>query len=554
MIKVLPFVWFIGHALAAGLCPIYGPVFPPAKNPSSSPSLQAALGKLKAGLDDAFATGNSPFGPVVDADTYSIQIFSTAEEGSLFDYHHRGSSLTKGVGAAEVNGDAVYRMGSVTKIFAVYMLLIQAGIAVFSDLVTKHLPELSGKPGWEEITVGAVAGQIAGVPADVYDLAPIAGGSLADAYPGVFPVLDKEEAAFCIANATQCTRKEFLDELVKRPFTYASETTPGYSNAAFVVLGLVLESITGTSWNDNFKTIIIEPLGLNRTAATTPDSSWGVLVGNETFSGWDIDLSAATAMGGVFASATDMSKVGRAILASKLLPQATTRAWLKPTSFTSSLIGAVGRPWEIYRASLDPANNRVVDLYTKGGNLGIYDTNLILIPDFNVGVTILSASEFYSITYGVSGLVADILIPALEDAAREEAEAAYSGTYTATNGVNSTVTLSTTPGKPGLGVEQWISNSTNMIELLGSSPETFRLYPSNTNGAPGESPWRAVSGIDFGYDLKGPFSACPTWYGVGRPPWGLYGIDAFSFQLAGDGKAKSLEPKAFKIVLEREAR
>lgn len=56
-------------------------------------------------------------------------------------------------------------------------------------------------------------------------------------------------------------------------------------------------------------------------------------------------------------------------------------------TFTSSLLGAVGRPWEIFRASIFETDTRIVDLYTKSGNLGVF------VLKFNVGWVILNANE-----------------------------------------------------------------------------------------------------------------------------------------------------------------
>lgn len=387
------------------------------------------------------------------------------------------------------------------------------------------------------------------------DVKSVPGGDLSALFPGVFPILEASESSPCILNLTHCTRAQFLEELQRRPLTYAPNTTPAYSNSGFAILGLILESISGKTWAEALQENVIEPLGLTRTYASTPESSVGVIANNVTFSGWDIDLTEATAMGGMFASANDMSTVGRAILASELLPRATTRAWMKPTAFTSSLIGAVGQPWEIYRASIDADNNRVVDLYTKGGNLGIYETQFALMPDYGVGFIVMGATISGTPTFGVTSLVTDILIPAIEEAAREEADAAFAGSYNAASDINSTLTISSAKSVPGLSVDSWVHNSTDMVSLLGGTPGAFRLQPTNRDEVTpvGEnvSSWKMVRPIDFGFEVKGPFGACPTWFGVDRPGWGRWGLDDIVFHLGADGKAESVEIKALKIVLKR---
>ncbi|KAH7130307.1 beta-lactamase/transpeptidase-like protein, partial [Dendryphion nanum] len=378
------------------LCPILGPVFPPAKSLSTSSSFKTALASLQSQLQDAFKTGDSAHGPVGINDTYSIQIFSAAKKDLLFEQHHRGTNL-----AAEtpIDGNSVYRVGSVAKMYTVYLLLLQSGDAIFSEPLTRYLPELKGQSFWDEITVGALAGQIGGVIADftnrtiVYSVDSIAGGGLGAAFPGAFPLLEKNETSPCDANVTSCTRAEALEAWKARGQVYLPNSTPAYSNGAFVLLGFVVEAITGKTYEEAIQSLLIDPLKLRNTTSLVPKStSGGVILLDETSSGWNIDLTAAAGMGSAFSSTSDLSAIGRSILSSSLLHPNTTRAWLKPTSFTSSLIGAVGRPWEIFRASLDPENNRVVDLYTKGGNIGVYASLLALIPDFNVGFAVQAAS------------------------------------------------------------------------------------------------------------------------------------------------------------------
>jgi hypothetical protein len=318
------------------------------------------------------------------------------------------------------------------------------------------------------------------------------------------------------------------------------------------MLGLILESMTGVPYADSLRSLLTDPLNLHATTTTAPsDSASGVIVGSEAEVGWNLTIDGAgIGMGALFSSVNDMAKIGRAILSSSLLPTNTTRAWLKPTSHTSSLIGAVGRPWEIFRAMLGPAEyNRVVDLYTKGGNFGGYGANLVLIPDYDVGFVVLMAGRKGRVPLEISGLIVDQLLPAIEEAARVEADAAFAGTYSAANGLNSSLTLTTTSGFPGLSIKQWISNSTDLFQDVFGAPEHFQMYPTNLKSGDGlRSSWRSsfISLAD-----SGPFSACPSWFALDRPTYGVYGLDEFEFHVDQGGKASAVGPKALKIVLER---
>lgn len=54
-------------------------------------------------------------------------------------------------------------------------------------------------------------------------------------------------------------------------------------------------------------------------------------------------------------------------------------------------------PWEIYRLPI-PSNtiintSRLVDTYSKSGDVGQYSTYFGLVPDYNIGITVLTAGD-----------------------------------------------------------------------------------------------------------------------------------------------------------------
>ena len=54
-------------------------------------------------------------------------------------------------------------------------------------------------------------------------------------------------------------------------------------------------------------------------------------------------------------------------------------------------------PWEIFRYTV-PVNtliktSRIVDTYSKSGDIGLYSTFFGLVPDYNIGISVLAASD-----------------------------------------------------------------------------------------------------------------------------------------------------------------
>ncbi|KAF3007451.1 hypothetical protein E8E13_004144 [Curvularia kusanoi] len=498
-------------------------------------------------IDEAFIAGNTTHGPVNPNDTYSIQIFSTSSEDFLVDYHHRGSDL---LGNRTVDGDSIYRIASTSKLITMYLILLQSGEAIFGEKVTKYVPELSGVAYWDEITVRSLAGFLGDVVAEVLDVSSIV--DIGDLFPGAFPPLAANETSGC-NYAKGCNRETFLQNLVNRRVPYLPNSTPSYSNAAYAVLGLIVEAVTNSTFKEALDDLIGSPLNLTRTTISAPeDLTNAVIPGNATTSGWDMILNEThtAGMGGLFTTPNELSKIGVAILSSSLIPASTTRAWMKPTSFTSSLVGAVGPGFEIYRAVVNAKHNRVVDLYTKAGNLPGYGAALLLIPDFDVGIVLMQAGKTSTAGSSILGTVLDDLLPALDEAARVQADAAFAGTYVASNGLNSTVKLISTPGIPGISLVEWVSNGTDLRLDYMQDPEWVQMYPTNILSKDGKQfSWRSS---DFTIpDTGSPLDACPSWGAIDRPTYGIYGLDEFVFHLGDDGKAWGLEPKALKIVLEK---
>ncbi|KAI8940804.1 hypothetical protein NX059_002067 [Plenodomus lindquistii] len=542
---------FLFAVTTATICPILGPVFPAPRDLHTSSTFQDALKTLQTRLDDAFTSGNTTHGPVNPNDTYSIQIFSTGSKEPLLDYHRRGPNV---LGNRKIDGDSVYRIASVSKLLTVYLLLLEGGATIFNEKVTKYLPELEAVANWNDITIGSLAGYLGGITAELFNVSSLPGGDIGVAFPGAFPPLQANETSGCKYGASACSREVFIKNLLDRTPVYLPDTTPVYSNAAFATLGFVLEAVANSSYDDILRNLLVNPLHLNGTTSSAPfDLSHAVIPGNATTSSWDLDINntAGIAMGGMYSTPNDLSAIGRAILSSSLLPRPTTRAWLKPTSFTSSLLGATGRPWEIFRAVTSTEHNRVIDLYTKSGNLPGYGANLVLIPDFEVGFVINMAGGRGTVAYPIASLIIDDLLPALDEAARVQADAAFAGTYTATNGLNSTIGLTTRPGIPGLSIETWVSNGTDLRSEYLQSPEWFQMYPTNIVSGDGtEVSWRSTSIVLP--DTGSPFDACPSWVVLDRPNYGVYGVDEFVFHVGDDGVAVGIEPMALKVVLGRD--
>ncbi len=174
-------------AATAKWCPPYGPVFTPPTGLAEHPLMRAALANLTEQLDafTAGRNGSGIAGRYAANTTYSsVGIRHVDDPRTLFEHHHMpasgGANITTAAAhnsrglTAKLDGDSVYRMASVSKVFTVLLMLLQEDKLSLEDPVTKYLPELAAAaPGnitsvetvnWNEITLGSLTDSLSGIP------------------------------------------------------------------------------------------------------------------------------------------------------------------------------------------------------------------------------------------------------------------------------------------------------------------------------------------------------------------------------------------------------
>ena len=530
--------------------------------------------------------------PNLGSYTFSVGAFSIfdAQAATKLQYHHtRRDVETSNTGVTRVDGDSIYRVASVTKAFTVYLVLIEVGSRYWDRPITDFIPELAKYSNvtapdplnvvdWRSVTLGALAGQIAGVPRDTAffggDLLLSRGASSDLTTLGLPPISlsnpDALDPCVSFSNATgfSCPRDQYFQAVTKRPPVVSPWTTPIYTNEGFAFLSLALENITGRPFSTMFQEDMVKPLGMDSTALQATDLVHAVIPGGNTSQAYTNYKTLAVndlASGYVFSSINDLAKFGLSILNSTLISQQETRKWLKPISHTGSLELSFGRPWEIFRVTY-PINGRVSDLYTKGGDGPGFSSYLILSPDHGAGFTILITGN--ASTLIASPAIADILIstviPALESQAAAEAAKYFAGTYASKSpSLNSSVTLSVDPSRgAGLLVTSCISNSTDMFSWLASSAgDELSLFPTDLRGAPvgqaGQLAFRGTFGQSTYECDIGTFVDQATtdlaWVDVDSLFYGGASLDLFVFDVDAKGNVIAVRPAATRAKLQKVA-
>lgn len=542
--------------------------------------------------------------------TFSVGLFSLRDPASkALQFHYTSPGVATAVnGTQKVDGDSIYRIASVTKVFTVLVGLLALESNDWDRPLNQVLPSLgltaNNAPSvlvtpWDQVTMRALAAQIGGVPRDGFPslgeltITAILGDTNSSSSSGLdalraasglpLPAADdplQNPACLPLLLAGKdCPAAEYMQGVANRPPAFFPWTTPGYSNNGFALLGLAIANATAIPIDAIYRDRIFQPLRLDATSAEAPPpAQWpnrAVIVGDPTLSGFVTPNGVFVSTGGLFSSLHDLQRFGIAILNSTLLPPAHTRRWLKPVSHTSRLTHAVGAPWEIVRHT-DPATGVVTDVYAKNGDSGRYTAYFVLLPDYDMGFALLSASESTKrlvVASAIADLVADRLLPALAAQAAREAVHAYAGRYSTTSTsssgsgavvTNSSLTLAvntTATAPPGLVITSWFSNGTDVLpwlaRVLGRGP--FRLVPSITDKETrkkGQVAFRLVSGVDAPLSKplttpRGLFSDIPDWVTADVTTYFGLGLSLFVFDLDDTGKATGVSPAAWRVRLSR---
>ncbi|KAI1857499.1 hypothetical protein JX265_011234 [Neoarthrinium moseri] len=580
----------VPFAVAINNCPLDGPVFPKPAKLSSTPVIQQAVESLTKQFTDWNANGTATANF-----SYSIQIFSAHEPEPLLSLSHTAPKLAtiKHPGVTAVDENTVFRLGSLTKVFTVYNFLLNAGDTMWNDPITKYVPELAAivanrttenavlNTDWDEITIGSLMTQLAGIPRDYALLGELTQmDSTKDSVVRLgFPPLPKAQIPPC-GDVPLCNREQFFTGIAKFYPSVAPFQTPTYSDIAFQLLGYALEQITGKDYQSLLQDTVLTPLNLTNTFYKVPKQALGIIPGSANATKWSFQLGDEAPAGNMYSSAADIAAFGRAILSFKQLSPAMTRRWLKPFSFSSDPKASVGAPWGARRIPLGPEYRQTTG-YNKAGGIGSYMAAFVLIPDYDIGFSIMIAGDIPGNTnWNIADMLGTTFVPAVTLAAKNQAANKYNGYYALANGTqndglytfanstrrfNSSLTIET-DNKPGLSISQWYSNGTDFKAVVVSLQLTYvpttpsiRLYPTALQ-ADLPNGGKQIKFKALFEDLAAPeqvdkmFSTdCGSWVGVESVIYGSMSADDIIFNTDATGAVTGVYIPALRITLPKQS-
>jgi D-alanyl-D-alanine carboxypeptidase len=255
--------------------------------------------------------------------------------------------------------DDRFRLGSLTKPFTVVVIhqLDQEGLLSFADPVSAWV---SGVPGGDDITVGHLLGHTSGL------------GDYVD-YASYWATA---ESPWALDDLLALAYQEIKGEPGERGF---------YSNAGFILLGLVIEAATGESWEEQVRVRITEPLGLDATGGY--DELAVPVHGYEKEDGDVMDTSLHShsenswAAGALVSSAPDVAAFATALWGGALLDRAHLDLLLVPDPSTGSTdwFRSLGLRLDVVGGELNVGHmGKSVGYRSDWGTRGERDTTIVV--------------------------------------------------------------------------------------------------------------------------------------------------------------------------------
>jgi CubicO group peptidase (beta-lactamase class C family) len=252
-------------------------------------------------------------------------------------------------------------IGSVTKQFTAtaIMMLMEEGKLSLSDSVARHLPEFA--PQLKDVTVEQLLTHTSGVPD-----------------------YTKQWRMWLPDFGADVSLSEVLGRIRGKSLDFAPGTRFAYSNSNYVLLGAIIEKLSGQSYGKFVEERIFVPLNMGNTAYGGHERAAAMRAkGYEADDGKfskprTVPISLVHAAGGVVSSVDDLARWDAAVSSGKLLK---AESWQRV--FTAVPPASYGYGWSI--GKLQGAQE-----YSHGGSIYGYTSFVARLPEQGLYVAVLA--------------------------------------------------------------------------------------------------------------------------------------------------------------------
>jgi CubicO group peptidase (beta-lactamase class C family) len=165
----------------------------------------------------------------------------------------------KGYGLADVanrvpaSASTRYEVASITKMFtaAAILRLREAGKLALSDSLCRYLSECPD--AWRPVTISHLLHHTSGVPD----------------YENPLELGSREYMDYMLQSRSA---ERILEVARKKPLDFAPGTKFSYSNTAYILLGVIIEKVSGEPYREYLRTHVLEPAGMVHSSFVSGDS------------------------------------------------------------------------------------------------------------------------------------------------------------------------------------------------------------------------------------------------------------------------------------------
>jgi len=339
----------------------------------STPVLLLAALTVLVPLTQARAAGpDDPLAAKIDA--VMSAVYKPGQPGAAIIVQKDGRTIIrKGYGMADlelgvpVAPDMVFRLGSITKQFTAVSILslAQEGKLNLQDEITKFLPDYPTQG--KRITVEHLLTHTSGIQ------------SYTD-MPEWLPLWRKD-----------MTPKELVDLFKDKPMQFEPGRSWSYNNSGFVLLGAIIEKVSGKTYEQFVDERIFKPLGMSSsyygsTERIIPRRIPGYEEGESGFVNASyLSMTQPYAAGSLLSTVDDLARWSEAVFAGKVVGKAWLDKALTPFKLVNGESTGYGYGWFV----AEVGGHRSIE---HGGGINGFTTYEMTFPDDHLFIAILTNS------------------------------------------------------------------------------------------------------------------------------------------------------------------
>ncbi len=352
-----------------------------------------------------------------------------------------------------ISPDMVFRLGSLTKQMttAGIMMLAEEGLLQVDDPITQYFPDYPTH-GYT-ITLRHLMTHTSGI----IDFLAIE----------EFPNIEKEDI----------TAMDVIDFFKNAPMNFAPGDAYSYSNSGYVMLGAIIEQLSGQSYEDFIQERIFTPLGMDNTyhgdfKRLIPNRVTGYAMGPEGYENSSyLSMSIPGAAGAIISTVDDLHAWNTALFAGDVVSMASLEEMTTPFTLNNGELSNYGFGLAIQSLRAQP-------MISHTGGINGFITYAAYLPESDVYVAVLGNTGFQSRVYEGNSMLAMAIgdpYPSLETQSVDpDVLNSYTGAYQTVRGIHFDVSV----------VDGGLSVSINggpALDLVAVSDNVFYLDKSFTH-------------------------------------------------------------------------